>query len=117
MHSTIGPQRHDIVITINDKAAGNYASQGQRRSIVLALKLSELELLRELRGDEPILLLDDVLAELDESRQDALLAALSPDTQVIITTTKLGEHLNKWSNSSQVIEIVAGRIQEHATTV
>ncbi len=117
MHSTLGPQRHDLAITINAKAAGSFASQGQRRSIVLALKLSELELLRTERGDEPILLLDDVLAELDDSRQDSLLAALSPETQVIITTTKIGEHLSRWTNSAQIIEIVAGRIQEHAETV
>ncbi len=114
MHSTIGPQRHDINITINTKAAGSYASQGQRRSVVLAIKLTELELLREANKSEPILLLDDVLAELDQSRQVALLNAISPDTQVIITSTGLGEHLEAWSQEAQIIEVVNGSIKQYA---
>ncbi len=117
MHSTIGPQRHDINITINQKLAGNYASQGQRRSVVLAIKLTELELLREQKNTEPILLLDDVLAELDQSRQLALLNAISPETQVIITSTGLGEHLEAWSTEAQIIEVVSGSIKDALATI
>ncbi len=115
MHSTLGPQRHDIGLSLNAKPAGNYGSQGQRRSIVLAIKLAELDLLRQYKNTEPILLLDDVLAELDEERQAALLRTITPETQVIITTTQLGQHLERWSQDAQIIEVVNGSIKEHAT--
>jgi len=114
MHTTIGPQRHDIELTLGAQLASHYASQGQRRTIVLALKLSELELLRANKNSQPILLLDDVLAELDEDRQAALLAAISPETQVIITTTSLGKHLEQWSQDAELIEIEQGVVKQHA---
>ena len=59
----MGPHRDDIIFYINDLEATKYASQGQQRTIVLALKLSELDIITDKTGDEPILLLDDVLAE------------------------------------------------------
>ena len=102
--TNLGPHRQDIKFSINDKAASSFASQGQKRSIVLALKLAELELLKQEHGETPILLLDDVLAELDEDRQDFLLDAIDEETQVIITTTHLGKHLQKWSQNSQIME-------------
>lgn len=113
--TSIGPQRHDIEFSISDKKASSFASQGQRRSIVLALKLAELELLRRKHQDSPILLLDDVLAELDEDRQDFLLDAIETETQVIITTTHLGKHIDKWSQNAQILEIEQGRIKTGAT--
>lgn len=109
-YTSIGPQRHDIELTINNRLASSFASQGQRRSIVLALKLAELEALRKRHNRNPILLLDDVLAELDEDRQDFLLEAVDEDTQVIITTTHLGVHLEKWSNNSGIYTIKSGSI-------
>ena len=63
-----------------------FASQGQQRTIVLALKLSELDIITGKTGDEPILLLDDVLAELDDIRQNYLLKSISQNTQTIITS-------------------------------
>lgn len=112
MHTTIGPQRQDLEFNINDKLAASFASQGQKRSLVLALKLAELKLLKEVHGDSPILLLDDVLAELDEDRQDFLLDAVEDGTQVIITTTHLGKHLEKWSQEAQILEVEKGAIKE-----
>ncbi len=79
-----GPHRDDIEILINDKNAKTFASQGQHRSAVLSLKLAEASVLREKLGEEPIILLDDVLSELDAKRQDFLLNELK-DCQVFIT--------------------------------
>ena len=79
-----GPHRDDIEILINGKNARSYASQGQQRSAVLSLKLAEAAVLKERMGEEPVILLDDVLSELDNSRQDFLLNELK-GCQVFIT--------------------------------
>ncbi len=71
--TSIGPHRDDMEITLNGISARIYGSQGQQRSAVLALKLSEAQLLSELTGEAPVILLDDVMSELDQSRQDYLL--------------------------------------------
>lgn len=109
-YTNIGPQRDDVNFELNNALAQSFASQGERRTITLAIKLSELELLKNMHSEYPILLLDDVLAELDEDRQDYLLEAIERDTQVIITTTHLGSHLEKWSKDAQILEIEQGRI-------
>ena len=79
-----GPHRDDVEILINGKNAKAFASQGQQRSAVLSLKLAEAAVLRERMGEEPVILLDDVLSELDSGRQDFLLNELK-DCQVFIT--------------------------------
>ncbi|MCC8016174.1 MAG: DNA replication and repair protein RecF, partial [Clostridiales bacterium] len=79
-----GPHRDDIEILINGKSARNYGSQGQQRSCVLALKLAEASLLKEMTGEEPVVFLDDVMSELDEKRQDYILNHIK-DWQVFIT--------------------------------
>ena len=82
--TSVGPHRDDISFTIGEANAKSFASQGQQRSIVLALKLAESRLLREILHDEPVILLDDVMSELDKSRQSYLLNHLS-ENQVFIT--------------------------------
>ena len=82
--TTSGPHRDDMEILINEKSARLYASQGQQRSCVLALKLAEASLLKEMTDDEPLALLDDVMSELDESRQDYILNHIK-NWQVFIT--------------------------------
>lgn len=72
-HTSVGPHRDDIDIILNGKTAKTFASQGQQRSIVLSLKLSEAVLLYETIGEKPVILLDDVLSELDAFRQDFLI--------------------------------------------
>ena len=81
-----GVHRDDIEFKINGMDAVKFASQGQQRTLVLALKLSELEIIREKTGYAPILLLDDVLAELDETRQNYLLKSIENGVQTIITS-------------------------------
>lgn len=82
--TTIGPHRDDLDIEINGLSARAYGSQGQQRSAVLALKLAEAETLAGISGESPIVLLDDVMSELDQSRQDYLLNHLH-GRQVFIT--------------------------------
>lgn len=82
--TAVGPHRDDIEILINDLSAKLYGSQGQQRSVVLAMKLAESEMLAEYTGEKPIVLLDDVMSELDKSRQDYLLNHLHA-RQVFIT--------------------------------
>lgn len=84
--SLIGPHRDDIVFFINEKESTKFASQGQQRTIVLALKMAEIEIIKEKVGTSPILLLDDVLAELDDVRQNYLLNSIDKETQTIITS-------------------------------
>lgn len=82
----VGPHRDDIEFNINGINAVKFASQGQQRTLVLALKLGELEIIKDKTGYSPILLLDDVLAELDETRQNYLLKSIEKGVQTIITS-------------------------------
>lgn len=82
--TTVGPHRDDMEILINGKSARSFGSQGQQRSCVLSLKLAEASLLKKMTDDEPFALLDDVMSELDISRQDYILNHIK-DWQVFIT--------------------------------
>ena len=82
----VGPHRDDIELKINQVDAVKFASQGQQRTLVLSLKLAELEIIKNKTGFNPILLLDDVLAELDETRQNYLLKSIENNIQTIITS-------------------------------
>ena len=85
-YTSIGIHRDDIIIYINHKPVKKFASQGQKRTAVLSLKLSELKIVTEEIGDSPILLLDDFMSELDKKRRTILLENIK-DNQVIITCT------------------------------
>lgn len=85
----IGPHRDDIVITLNRQSAQQFASEGQQRSIAIALRLAQSSLLTQETGLNPIHLIDDVFGELDPKRRLALLTYLSSDSQNLITTTHL----------------------------
>ena len=82
----VGPHRDDICFSINGQDSTKFASQGQQRTVVLALKLAEIELVTKKQGSSPVLLLDDVLAELDDIRQTYLLKSIPQQTQTIITS-------------------------------
>ena len=108
--SLVGPHRDEVLLTINATPAREYGSQGQQRTLVLALKLAELELLESVVGEPPLLLLDDVLAELDLQRQDHLLNAIGDRVQTIITTTHLGSFDAQWLNSARIFQVESGKI-------
>jgi DNA replication and repair protein RecF len=106
----VGPHRDEVELIINQTPARQYGSQGQQRTLVLALKLAELQLIEEVIKEAPLLLLDDVLAELDPSRQNQLLDAIQDRFQTLITTTHLGAFDAQWLNSSQILFVQAGEI-------
>ena len=110
--SCVGPHRDDIVFYINNLEATKYASQGQQRTIVLALKLSELDIITDKTGEEPILLLDDVLAELDDIRQNYLLKSISPNTQTIITSVDTILFEDEFLKDVEIYKIDKGKIKE-----
>lgn len=85
--NVIGPHRDDLAFLAGDVDLSAYGSRGQQRSVALALKLAELEYIERETGDQPILLLDDVLSELDTQRRADLLAAVRDLDQVLLTTT------------------------------
>ena len=96
-----GPHRDDLDIRINGKSARSFASQGQQRSIVLALKLSEGEVIREICGEYPVFLFDDVLSELDERRRKYVLSEIGK-RQIIITCCDRSECIGFTDNEIEV---------------
>ena len=87
-----GPHRDDIEININEKSARVFASQGQQRSIVLSLKIAEGEIIKELFGEYPVFLFDDVLSELDEKRKKYILSGKG-EKQIIITSCEKDDNM------------------------
>jgi DNA replication and repair protein RecF len=87
--STVGPHRDELAITLNDLASRTEASQGEQRTLALALRLAAHRLITDAIGEPPLLLLDDVLSELDVDRADALLTNLPPGQTVITSATEL----------------------------
>ncbi len=106
--TVVGPHRDDVEITLDGRSAAEFASEGQQRTIALALRLAQARLLAGSRDDPPLLLLDDIFGELDPARRNALLAALPPAAQKLITST----HLN-WLDGpppGQVWRLEHGRL-------
>lgn len=85
----VGPHADRIEFFVEGRPVGVYGSQGQQRSAVLAFKLAEVTLICDLLGQQPVLLLDDVMSELDEQRRRALVKFVSGDIQTFITTANL----------------------------
>lgn len=111
--TVLGPHRDDAAFIINGKNAVSFASQGQQRTIVLALKLSEIDLIEEIVKESPVLLLDDVLAELDNERQEFLLRSIKENTQTIITTTSLSAFSDEYLRDKKIYDISSGAVREY----
>lgn len=104
-----GPHRDDISFIVNGIDIRRFGSQGQQRTAALSLKLSELELVKEMSHDSPILLLDDVLSELDGSRQNHLLSAIK-NIQTLITCTGLEDFVNNRFQIDKIFKVVEGTV-------
>ncbi|WP_343210235.1 DNA replication/repair protein RecF [Anaerolentibacter hominis] len=104
-----GPHRDDLVFYINDLDIRRFGSQGQVRSATLSLKLAEIELVKRMTGHKPILLLDDVLSELDRTRQKQLLNGIQ-DIQVIITCTGMEEFIRDRLKINKVYHVSEGKV-------
>lgn len=107
--SLIGPHRDDLEIALGGRDARAYASQGQARSVVLILKLAVIELIEEMTGESPVILLDDVDAELDERRSEEFFReALIKDRQTLVTGTEGGERLAGGSDDFLLLHVDKG---------
>lgn len=104
-----GPHRDDFSFLVEDIDIRKFGSQGQQRTAALSLKLSEIELVKKMTKDNPVLLLDDVLSELDSNRQNYLLSTIG-DIQTIITCTGLDEFVNNRFEIDKVFHIENGKI-------
>lgn len=104
-----GPHRDDILFLVNGIDIRKFGSQGQQRSAALSLKLSEIEIIKKMIGESPILLLDDVLSELDSRRQNHLLESIK-DIQTIITCTGLDDFVNNHFSINQVYKVINGSV-------
>lgn len=104
-----GPHRDDIIFMINGIDARKYGSQGQQRTVALSLKMAEIRLVKNVINDNPILLLDDVMSELDEKRREALLDEIK-DIQTIITCTGYDEFIKERVVINKVYNVINGTI-------
>ena len=103
--SIIGPHVDKMTFSLDARDASQFASQGQQRSIVLAWKLAEVEMVRQTLGTAPVLLLDDVMSELDESRREKLVAFVNDDIQTFITATDLAVFNQDLLQRAQVVRL------------
>lgn len=107
--TNVGPHRDDIKFEIDEMDIRKFGSQGQQRTCALSLKLSEIQIVSNSIKEKPILLLDDVLSELDEMRQNLLLDNIS-DTQTIITCTGMDEFVKNRFSIDRVYEVIKGKV-------
>lgn len=107
--TSIGPHRDDFAILLNSMDAKIYGSQGQQRTSVLTIKFSSLKIIKELTGEYPVLLLDDVLSELDFSRKAYILRSIK-GIQSIITCTGIEDLTNYLDEKSKVFKVKEGSI-------
>jgi DNA replication and repair protein RecF len=107
--TTVGPHRDDFSIMVGNLDIRKFGSQGQQRTAALSLKLSEIELVKRIAKDSPVLLLDDVLSELDSNRQNYLLNSIG-GIQTIITCTGLEEFVNNRFEINRVFKVDDGTV-------
>ena len=103
----VGPHRDEIRFSIDGRDARAFASQGQQRSLVLAWKVAEVAVTRDILGRPPLLLLDDVMSELDAERREAFVRGIEDEVQTVITTTNLGYFSDAILDRAKVVTIGA----------
>ena len=106
--TTIGPHRDDLRFVINKADVSDYGSRGQIRTTLLALKLAEVEWMKERTGEYPVILLDEVMAELDASRRADLLRYVTQESQVLFTATDLNLFDPEFTQSAEVWDVKGG---------
>lgn len=108
--TTIGPHRDEMRLLANGVDLGNYGSRGQIRTCLLALKMAEIGWMQARTGEAPIVLLDEVMAELDHERRADLLASLSSAEQVLLTTTDTNLFSPEFVETAETWQVVAGTV-------
>jgi DNA replication and repair protein RecF len=113
--TTIGPHRDDLRFIINKADVSDYGSRGQLRTTLLSLKLAEVEWMKERTGEAPVILLDEVMAELDTQRRADLLKYVSQDSQVLFTTTDTHSFADEFVEQADVWDVKGGVVQPRST--
>jgi DNA replication and repair protein RecF len=108
--TTIGPHRDDWSFQLNGRSLGSFGSRGQQRTAILALKMGEINWMTTMTGERPILLLDEVVAELDEQRRSALLSYVTETTQAILTATDPKMFSDPFLQKATRMEVENGRV-------
>ncbi len=111
LSTSVGPHRDDFFFFLKNVDIRKYGSQGQQRSAALSLKLSEIEFVKSMIHDNPVLLLDDVLSELDSLRQHQLLESIH-DVQTVISCTGLDEFIKNRFKINRVYQVIDGKIEQ-----
>ncbi len=107
--TVVGPQRDNITASLDGNDLQHYGSQGQHRSVVISLKIAEVQLAKRQTGRTPILLLDDVASELDPTRLAAFFTALQDQTcQIILTTVHVGDIMDNTAHGSSTLAVCEG---------
>jgi DNA replication and repair protein RecF len=107
----VGPHRDDLQFLVNDRDAQAYGSRGQQRSVALSLRLAELRYMTNRTGEQPILLLDEAMAELDEDRRRLLLRLMETHPQVLVTTSNVDVFPQEFRDAATLLSVDPGRIQ------
>jgi DNA replication and repair protein RecF len=110
--TTIGPHRDELRFLANDFDLGNYGSRGQIRTALLSLKLAEVNWMKERTGEWPVILLDEVMAELDAQRRADLLKYVGESEQVLFTTTDLDLFAPDFVEQAEVWTVSGGRVEK-----
>lgn len=108
--TSIGPHRDDWRFWVNNRELGSYGSRGQQRSAILALKMAEIHWMKQITGESPILLLDEVVAELDELRRASLLTAVEASSQAVLTATDPSMFTDSFLMKANNMRVENGRI-------
>ena len=109
--TSVGPHRDDLLFFNQDMNIRIYGSQGQKRTVALSLKLAEIELVKNMIHDMPVLLLDDVMSELDSGRQNHLLNSID-QIQTLITCTGLDEFIENRIHINKIFQVTEGKVEE-----
>jgi DNA replication and repair protein RecF len=110
--TTIGPHRDELRFLANDFDLGDYGSRGQIRTALLSLKLAEVNWMKERSGEWPVILLDEVMAELDVQRRADLLKYVGESEQVLFTTTDLNLFAPEFAEKAEVWKVWGGRVEK-----
>lgn len=105
--TSVGPHRDDLLFVCNEADLRKFGSQGQQRTCALSVKLAEIELVKKISGDSPVLLLDDVLSELDRNRQHLLLESID-ETQTLITGTGVDDFVSNEFHIDRLFQVKQG---------
>jgi DNA replication and repair protein RecF len=112
--TVVGPHRDDIHFTVDGVDMTLYGSRGQQRTTALALKLAEVDLMRRVTGESPLLLLDDVMSELDARRRARVMGMVDGVEQAILTTTDWTDFTDEFRAQAHLLQVTAGQIEEVA---